>query len=140
MKYFFTLLFLLSLSIPMFAQMNSEKMLYLEKAEKYHRMKRTGVSLTLAGSVLWVAGIVTLVNATTTTVSNGYGPSQTTTTGNAEAGLAAYLVGTGCIGAGIPLWIVGGVSEGRYRRKFNAVSASANVNPHGAGLTLRYRF
>lgn len=140
MKHFFFVVFLLFIGAQTFAQMNSDKMLYLQKIEKYHRMKRTGTTLTVLGSALSVVGLVTLLNSSTTTTSNGYGPSQTSTDGNPGAGLAAYLVGSACVGVGIPLWIVGGVNEGRYQRKFDDLTIEAGVAPQGGGFTLRYRF
>jgi hypothetical protein len=139
MKHLFIVIFLLFISAQAFAQLDPEKALYLQKIEKYHRMKRTGTALTIVGTALSIAGIVTMANATTTT-TYGYGSPQTTTEGNPGAGLAAYLVGSACAGAGVPLWIIGGVNEGRYQRKFDALSVGANVTPRTAGLTLRYRF
>lgn len=139
MKHFFFVMFLLFISAQAFAQIDPEKALYLQKIEKYHRMKRTGKTLTFLGSALSIAGLITLFNSTTTTTYNG-SYYQTTTDGNPGAGLAAYLVGSACVGAGVPLWIVGGVNEGRYQRKFDALTVGANVSPRQAGLTLRYRF
>jgi hypothetical protein len=140
MKLLFVIIFALFISLQAFSQAADDEIFFRQKVEKYHRMKKTGQTLTLLGSVLSVVGIVTLSNSTTTTTSNGYGPSQTTTSGNPGAGVAAYLVGTACVGAGVPLWIVGGVSQGKYERKLNALTIGARVIPHGGGLTLRYRF
>lgn len=139
MKHLVIIIFLLFISAQTFAQIDPDKALYLTKVEKYHRMKRTGKTLTFAGTALSIVGFVTLLNSSVTTTYNG-SYSQTTTEGNPGAGLAAYLVGSACVGAGVPLWIVGGVNEGRYQRKFDALTVGANVSPRQAGLTLRYRF
>lgn len=139
MKHFLFVIFLLFISAQVFAQLDPDKALYLTKVEKYRRMKKTGTTLTIAGTALSIVGFVTLLNSSVTTTQNGpY--SQTTTDGNFGAGLAAYLVGSACVGAGVPLWIVGGVNEGRYQRKFDALTVGASVSPRQAGLTLRYRF
>jgi hypothetical protein len=141
MKHLLVFIFILFVSLPAFSQAaNDDYKLYLSKVEKYSRMKRTGQTLTVLGSVLSVAGIVIMSNATTTTTYNGYGSPQTTTDGNAAAGAAAYLVGSACVGVGVPLWIVGGVSKGRYERKLNDLTMGAKVSPQGAGVTLRFRF
>lgn len=139
MKTLLLLIFLFGIGVSTYAQQDPERMQYLQKVEKYHRMKRTGQTLTVLGSVLSVVGFVTMLNSSYETTTNQYG-TQTTSSGNPGAGLAAYLVGSACVGAGVPLWIVGGVNEGKYQRKLNALNVGAKINRDGAGLTLRYRF
>lgn len=121
------------------SQRDPEKQLYFEKSEKYRRMKNTGTTLTFLGTTLSIIGIVTLLNSSETTTYNG-STTHTTTSGNPEGGAAAYLIGTACVGAGIPLWIVGGINHGRYQRKYESVTIGASVVPQRPGLTLRYRF
>jgi hypothetical protein len=115
-----------------------EKQLYFEKAEKYRRMKNTGTTLTVLGTALSIIGIAVILNSTETTTYNG--STQTTSSGNAESGAAAYLIGTACVGAGIPLWIVGGISHGRYERKYQSVTVGASITSQQPGIGLRYRF
>lgn len=122
-----------------FSQQDPEKRLYFEKAEKYRRMKNTGTTLTVLGTTLSIIGIAVLLNSSETTTYNG-SSTHTTTSGNPESGAAAYLIGTACVGAGIPLWIVGGINQGRYRRKYESVTVGASIVPQRPGLTLRYRF
>jgi hypothetical protein len=140
MRYTLVILFLLFISAKSFAQAADERYEYQKKLEKYSRMKRTGQTLVVLGSVLSIAGFVIMSNATQTTTYSGYGSPQTTTEGNPVAGAAAYLVGSACVGAGVPLWIVGGVQKGKYERKLNELSVGASVSPQGAGLTIRFRF
>jgi hypothetical protein len=140
MKTLLLFTFLVFLGAQAYAQQDPERMQYLQKVEKYHRMKRTGTTLTLMGSVLSVVGMVTIMNSSYETTYSSYGSPQTTSSRNPEAGIAAYLVGSACVGAGIPLWIVGGVNEGRYQRKLDALTVGASLNRGSAGLTLRYRF
>lgn len=121
------------------AQQDPEKQLYFEKAEKFRRMNNAGTTLTFLGTTLAIIGVVTLLNSSETTIHNG-SSSQKTTTGNPEGGKAAFLIGTAAAGIGVPLWIVGGVNEGRNRRKYEAVTVGASILPQHAGLTLRYRF
>lgn len=139
MKFIAFLLFLFLIAGQAYAQINPDRMLYLEKTEKYRRMRNTGTTLTGLGSILVVVGVVTLINSTTTTYSNGT-TTQTTSTGNIEGGLAAYLVGAGCLGAGIPLWIVGGIQRGRYERKLQQLDLGFNLKQRNIGLSLTYRF
>ncbi|HEY0771299.1 MAG TPA: hypothetical protein VGD31_13295, partial [Sphingobacteriaceae bacterium] len=129
-------LVLVSFAFTCTAQIDEEKALYIQKAEKYRRMKNTGQILAIGGTVMMVTGIVMLSNVETTT--NSYG--QTTTTGNVGGGVALYLLGGCAVGAGVPLWIVGGINQGRYERKLQTVSVSLNVSPRSTGIGLRYRF
>jgi hypothetical protein len=140
MKILLLLTFLMFIGVQTYAQQDPERMEYMQKVDKYHRMKRTGTTLTLMGTVLSVVGMVTIMNSSYETTYNGYGSPQTTSSGNPEAGLAAYLVGSVCVGAGVPLWIVGGVNEGKYQRKLNALNVGASINQRGVGVSLRYRF
>lgn len=139
MRLLFFFIFVLFISAQTFAQIDPEKALYLQKVEKYHRMKRTGKTLTFLGTALSIVGVVTMMNSSTTTYYNG-SYTQTSVDGNPGAGAAAYLVGSACVGAGVPLWIVGGISEGRYQRKYDALSVEGSLTPRQAALTLRYRF
>ena len=125
-------------SITCGAQINEEKALYMQKFEKYRRMKNTGQLLTFGGSAMMVIGIVMISNAAEPTY-NSYG--QTTSSGsNVGGGLAMYLLGGCAVGAGVPLWIVGGINKGRYERKLNQVSLTFNSAPQNRGLGIRYRF
>jgi uncharacterized membrane protein len=122
-----------------FSQQDPEKQLYFVKAEKFRRMNNAGTTLTFLGTTLAIIGVVTLLNSSETTTYNG-SIAQKRTTGNPEGGAAAVLIGTAAAGIGVPLWIIGGVNEGRYRRKYEAVTVGASILPQHAGLTLRYRF
>ena len=114
-------------------------MFYTAKAEKYRRMKKTGATLTVTGGILTVVGIVVLSNSSYESYSSpGY--SYSTSSGNPGLGVAAFLLGTGGLGAGIPLWIVGSKSERKYNQKLEGVSAGIRLSPQQAGLTLRYSF
>jgi hypothetical protein len=140
MKIFALLTFLLFTSLQTFAQQDADKLFFLKKSEKYRKMRNTGATLTVGGSILMVVGIVTLLNSTITTTSTYGSPGQTTTTGNPGGGFAAYLIGAAGVGAGVPLWIVGGISHGKYERKLQSLSAGVNVSPQASGLRLTYRF
>lgn len=141
MKLFIVLLVLFSFVTlqSSFAQMDSEKLLYLEKVEKYRRMKSTGKTLTVGGGILFVAGLVTLANSTSETYYNGSYYS-TTTTGNPEAGALMYILGNVGLGAGIPLWIVGKNNYRKYSNKLESLSVGIQANPQVAGVALTYKF
>jgi hypothetical protein len=110
-----------------------DKLLFLQKAEKYRRMKYAGMTLTFGGSALAVAGVMKMVNA-------AFLLSSQTATDQNNAGAALYVVGAACAGVGTTLWIVGGINHGRYQRKYESVSAQLNFTPHSSGLKLTYRF
>jgi len=140
MKKLLALVFLIFLVIPLYSQFNPEKALYAAKVEKYKRMKTTGALLTVGGTVLFIVGATTLSNApTTTTYYNGQ-PQTTYTGGNAGAGAVALLLGMGGIGAGIPLWIVGGKSHRKYIQKLEMTGININLQQQSTGIGLRYHF
>lgn len=141
MKSFVITCFLIGMVFQSYAQQTQEnKEFYFQKAEKYRRMKSTGRALTVGGSLLSVFGIAALANSSTTTTTNGYGQSQTSTDGNIVGGVIMYLLGSACVGAGVPLWVVGGINEGRYNRKLDGVSLQLKLDSQVTGLALAYRF
>jgi len=137
MKTIVSILFILILSVSSFAQIDQQKAQYLLKIEKYTRMKNTGIGLTVAGSVLTIAGIVILSNANW--VEDSYG-NYTTTDDNAVGGVVCLLGGMGGLGAGIPLAIIGSKNKKKYEAKLQSVSLRINANPQNTGIALVYRF
>ena len=119
------------LNSRLYVQQNTEaieKVDYAAQVEKYRKMKNVGTALTVVGSVLFVSGLVTMYNATD--VYDGI------------LGTGAVLFVGGCVslGAGIPLWIVGGVQQKKYSAKPQQLSVRINATPQNQGLTLTYRF
>lgn len=129
---------LLLLSSKIFAQQD-DKTFYIEKSEKYRRMRNTGQVLTVTGGLVFIIGVVTLSNSSIDTNSNGYS-STTTTVGNPAQGAAEVFVGFAALGAGIPLWIVGGHSHRKYEHKLQMLTLQPYTLPQQRGLTLCYRF
>ena len=121
----------------LYSQIDPQRSLYISKAEKYRKMKTTGAVLTVGGTILAIVGISTLSNVETTTTSTG---QVQTLKGDPVAGVLELLVGTGAVGAGVPLWIVGAHAESKYNRKLETLSARVYVNPHATGVKLTYRF
>lgn len=119
-----------------FAQIDSDKMLYLQKSEKYKRMRNTGITLAVGGTVMMVAGIVTIVN-NADPYNQSVGQNNTDDIGR---GALMYLGGAIAIGVGTPLWIVGGISHARYNRKLQSVSSRLTIYPRNRGIGLTYRF
>lgn len=140
MKTLITFSFLFLFVLNCVAQIDEQKLLYLQKTEKYRKMKNTGRILTITGGALFIAGIVTLANSSTTTYTNSYGQTTTNTSANYGKGLAAYLLGTAGVGAGVPLWIVGGHAQRKYQRKLDAMTLSINSTGRERRLGLVYRF
>jgi len=96
-------------------------------------MKNGGMALTIAGSVLFVAGTITIMNSTV----EGMFYSESN---SADAGAACFLAGNVALAAGIPLWIVGHNNEKKYRKNIQELSVKINTTPKSQGLTLTYRF
>src|SRR5688572_3225884 len=86
---------------------DAERLNYVEKIEKYRRMKTTGATLTVAGSVLLIVGTVIFVDA----------PVTDTEGHELESGLLCMIAGQAGLGAGIPLWIVGANNQKGYTKK-----------------------
>jgi hypothetical protein len=123
------------LNSRLYAQQNTqaiEKVDYAAKVEKYRKMKSGGAALTVIGSVLVVAGMATMINS----MEDLYETDDT----KATNGAICALVGYASLGAGIPLWIVGGVQHKKYSAKLKQVSVKINATPQSQGLTLTYRF
>jgi hypothetical protein len=142
MKIIMLSFFLLLVALRSFAQYDDEKLLYMRKAEKYRKMQNAGAVLTVGGAILTVVGFVTLQNSSITTTSavGGNGPSQTTVEGHPFEGMAAFLLGNGGLGAGIPLWIIGANNHRKYTQKLEGVSLKFNLTPQRSGVLLTYRF
>ena len=134
--------FLLFVTIRSFAQYDDEKLLYMRKAEKYRKMQNAGAVLTVGGAILTVVGFVTLQNSSITTTQpvGGSGQSQTTVEGHPFEGMAAFLLGNGGLGAGIPLWIIGSNNHRKYTQKLEGVSFKLNLTPQKSGIALTYKF
>jgi len=123
-----------------FAQQNtpqnsqSLKVDYTLKVEKYRKMRGAGAALTIIGSILSVAGTVKAMNSMDDLfMDNGDDSAYAT-------GAVCALAGYGMLGAGIPLWIVGGVQRKKYSTKLQELSVKINAAPQSQGLTLSFRF
>ncbi len=128
---------LLAFSFGSFAQVNSEKVIYQLKIDKYKRMKTTGIVMIVAGSVATVIGVSNISSATYTT--NQFG-QRTTNDPSAITGALLVLGGAGLLGAGIPLTIIGSKQSKKYQYKFDALSLNLNLNLQQQGLGLSYKF
>lgn len=141
MKIIASALLCLFVTFQSYAQQNTEKTFYLEKMEKYARMKNTGRTLTIGGGILTVVGIVLASNASTTTTYQN-GTTYTSTQGNPEAAALSMLFGIGGLGAGIPLWIVGNHAHDKYKAKLAGVAVNLQFknepNMRGVGLAVRF--
>lgn len=87
----------------------------------------------MVGSVLLVAGTITVLNATVEEMF--YVESE-----NADIGVACMLAGQIGLCAGIPLWIVGANNQRKYSMKVQELTVMINASPQSHGLTLTYRF
>lgn len=137
MKTIVLLVFLFSISAHCYAQVDQQKLLYVKKSEKFRKMKNRGTGLAVVGTILFIAGIVTLSNVTYAYNSSGV---ATATSGKPEQGALMFLGGVAGLGAGIPLWVVGAHNQRKYEKKYQNLSVRINAAPQNRGLTLTYRF
>ena len=137
MKFIIFFNFVFLIAIQSIAQRDPDKLFYAQKVEKYGRMKNTGATLTVTGGILVIVSISMLIKAGNTTNQNSTQQSLTAAEQNA---ILVYYLGAASLGAGIPLWIVGGHAQRKYERKFESISLRVNLTPQKTGLTLTYRF
>jgi hypothetical protein len=130
---------LTAFSFATVAQVNPEKVSYQIKIEKYKRMKTSGLLMIVAGSAMTVLGISKLIKDpyTSSTYSNG-SSSTTTINQNGVEGELLFLGGSGLLGAGIPLAIIGSKKSKQYQRRYDALTL--NLDPEQKGLTLSCKF
>ncbi len=121
-----------------FAQVNSQKVTYQLKIDKYKRMKSTGIIMIVAGTVATVVGISNISSANYTT--NPYTGQRTTSDPSAITGALLTLGGIGLVGGGIPLTIIGSKKSKQYQRKFDELALHLNLNPLQQGLALSFKF
>ena len=141
MKYLLLLGLLILSFLDSAAQHDPDKLIYLQKAEKYRKMKRTGMVLAVTGSALTVVGFVTLVNATLTeTMNGGWSSTSPNTTRYRTFGAVSFLLGLGGMGSGFPLWAVGAHNQRKYKHRLDSLSLDFKVAPQSSGLALTYRF
>ncbi len=134
-----TLLALVVFSFTTMAQqVNSQKVTYQLKIDKYKRMKTGGIVMIVAGAVSTVVGISQLSSAQTTYYSNVNGVSQGDP--KAATGTLFTMAGLGLIGGGTAMTIIGSKKSKIYQRKLDGLALHLNLNPQQKGLTLSYKF
>lgn len=135
MKTTLLLLTLIVLSNHLLAQKQEpvrDKRFYEIKEMKYTRLKKTGVGLTVAGSVFAIAGIITLSNAETDSYGLPIG-------NKALIGWLSIIGGVGMLSPGIPLAIIGSIKSKKYHEKVNSFSLETRLTPQEL-LSLTFKF
>ena len=123
---------ILLLTIQCFAQENTEKITIEAKVKKYKNMKQGGAALTIVGGILVVVGVATMASSLDILASE-----QNDTY---KSGETVCAIGMIALAPGIPLLIIGAHNQRKYSRTLDSLSVRLNVNTHGRGLTLSYRF
>jgi len=124
-----TALFLTALvTVSAQAQYKNDSTEYVVKIQKYYNMRTAGTLLTIAGTGMFVAGLLTMAN-------NVWADDQ-----KFENGFVVYVIGGVSLGAGIPLWIVGAYQHKKYSDKLKGLSLNFNAGASYQGVTIRYRF
>lgn len=131
-----TLILVVLMVTPLFAQEAIDQVVITQKVEKYKKMKDTGAMLSVGGSVLTLVGFITMLNSSISTIESPAGNVTTETRGYPGMGTALFLLGHAGLGAGIPLYVVGKNNERKYNGMLQGVSLKFNVNPRAAGLSL----
>lgn len=147
MKFVYTLA-LIAFSLRLAAQTNvpvlspgvsgDNKLLYAHKVEKYKRMKTSGALLIIGGGILAIAAVSTLSNVQYQT--NPYTGQRTTNDPKYVSGILMLIGSEACLGAGIPLAIIGSKQSKRWQRKLDGVTLNFKLSPKQQGLALVYKF
>ena len=131
---------------PYFLQaqvLDTKKSLYQNKVISFTKMKRTGVGITIGGTILTAVGIGLMVDAVNK--SNNYGTTNYYSTDSndrvdeALIGYVGFFVGVAATGTGIALWAIGGSRAKNYQKKMNLVSLNLNSANHQI-FSLAYHF
>ncbi len=91
-----------------------------------------------AGTVLSVAGTIALIVVAAKINSEDYYYLHSEEDDIALA--LTSIAGVSAVGAGIPLWIVGGYNQNKYEQKLKNVSVGMRITSQSKGLALTYRF
>jgi hypothetical protein len=134
MKFAALLLFPLLITVQSYCQNNSEKLLYVRKSETYRKVKNTGATLTVLGTISLIVGNVISHNTPDYT-----GPGKAPSDLHDES-LIWKAAGVVCLGSGVPLWIVGAANQKKYETKLENLFVRFQINPKGGGLSLTYHF
>jgi hypothetical protein len=102
---------------------------YSARLAKSIKMKRVGIGLTLAGSVLLIATPILVASSSSFNDTPTYVAAGT------------LVAGTACIVPGLPLAIIGSRKSKKYSQKINSVSLNIGLVPSGQGtLNFSLRF
>lgn len=111
------------------AQYRNDSTEYVVKIQKYRDMRTVGTLMAVAGTGLFIAGLVIMEE------NLWWGSDQ-----EFRNGSAVFLHGCAGLGAGIPLWIVGAHLHRKYSEKLKTLSLNFSAGASYRGLTIRYRF
>jgi len=128
MKLSLTFLLAMLIAVSSQAQYKNDSTEYVIKIQKYHNMRTGGTILTVAGTGLFIAGMLVMEE-------NLWDDDQ-----GFENGAVMFVLGSMSLGAGIPLWIVGAHQHKKYSEKLKGLSLNLNARASYQGLTIRYRF
>lgn len=131
----YCIVLLVLLPVLSHAQYDLDKAFYYHKVEKYKKMRNAGILLTVGGTILAVIGIDKMSH--TVTSYSYYGSSQSTSSTEGET---EYAIGAIAIGAGVPLWIVGGHAKKKYQRKLEGITVRLNRWQGATGMKVTYTF
>lgn len=113
---------------------------YQDKVVKFSKMKRSGVGLTICGTILTVAGIGMVTESAYRLYNDTHdAPYQQDAETEMALGFCATAVGLTATSGGIVLWIIGASKSNKYRKNLRYFSFDLNPAPNQM-LSLAYRF
>lgn len=135
----FSIILFSILTLNSFGQIDNRQ-LYEQKVQSFTKMKRTGLSLTVAGVASTIIGSVMVSNAEWESQSSSTGTSVTSNDPNAIVGSLLIGAGIGITVPGIILGTIGNNKSKEYNEKLQRLDVGINYKPNNKGLAISYRF
>ncbi|HYG40025.1 MAG TPA: hypothetical protein VD908_15465 [Cytophagales bacterium] len=129
-------LFLLMSQTEAFAQIDSQKLLYLKKVESYKRMKNTGFIMTGIGVVTTAVGVSIIAQEERNYNNN----SSKFDEDRVVTGILCAVLGIPITAGGLVLGLIGTHKVNRYRDKLDNLSLNFRYAPSQKGIVLKYTF
>ena len=139
----FILLGLFAFPSVLQAQLQSteqQRNIYQNKVVKFSKMKRSGVGLTICGTVLTVVGIGMVADGAYRLYNDTHNSlNQDDPESEMAIGSCATAIGLTATSGGVVLWIIGASKANKYRKNLRYFSFDLSPAPNQM-LSLAFRF
>jgi hypothetical protein len=130
---FLSTILLLTIQFSSFAQYDQERVMYLDKVNRYGKMQTIGFIMAGAGVAITTAGGYLLASIDEEDESDA-------NFARAFFGVGGVLFGIPLIGGGTTLGIIGTVKKEKYTNALKGLSLDLKFNKVHRGIAVRYTF